>query len=259
MHSVRSSFNQKVSGNDRFTFFYTNGYDHEKLPVITQESPNDITWMQWGLVPSFIKGMTMKEDHLTSQNSLHERSERVFTSWLTEELLTTKRCLIPATGFFIWTEVSKKIYDSNKSYSQKYHYHVEMLNIDSDTGTMPFCFPGLYNKWQDRESKEIHEGFIIFTCDAEYGHFMQELTESSNKYSGRMPCILPNYQYNEWLNPSLDLDDIESYLYPYDADYMRAYSVTQNLSKFNTNHNIPESVLFHPYTALKDKNKYNFG
>ncbi len=142
--------------------------------------------------------------------------------------------------------------------NQKYHYFVQMQSLDSANGFMPFCFPGVYNKWEDSETKQSFEGFILFHCDADGDHFMEKINSGSHKYAGRMPCILPPDQYYEWLNPDMDVEEVEAYLYAFDGETMSAYSIAQQISKKGIDHNKPETLLFHPYQALGDENKFNF-
>ena len=155
---VRKTFNQKINGSKRFSFYYTNGYTHDELPVITQENPDDITWMHWGVVPNSLKRDAQKEEHLKMSCSLFERSEAVNSSWITKDSVETKRCLIPATGFFIWHQVKQWKFISNEERNEKFNYYVQMLNINYGDDPMSFCFPGVYNKWIDQETAQIFEG-----------------------------------------------------------------------------------------------------
>lgn len=255
---VRNTFSQIPNSEERFSFYYTSGYNHEKLPLITQESPDEITWMHWGLVPNTIKSKTQKEEHLKTSNCIFERAERFEISWLAQQSAETKRCLVPATGFFAWREMKQWMHSANEHRDQKYHYFIELLNIYGGEDPMPFCFPGVYNRWEDSKTGESYTGFIIFTCDSEYNHFMGKITSRNNKNSERMPCIITYDDYYKWLDPNFDVEDAPSFLYAIESDNMRAYSVSQNLNKYSIDHNTPEILTYHPYKVLGDENRFNF-
>lgn len=254
---ARKTFSQQITEDHRFSFYYTDGFQHELLPVITQESPDDITWMHWGIVPSSLSSIDDKNTHLGMGYSLYERAERINTSWITKKSVRCNRCLIPATGFFCWREIKQWNFMAKEARAQKFYYYVQMLNIDMINKSIPFCFPGVYNEWQDEVTGYIHRGFCIFTCEADFDHFMLKLTiDCSHKEAGRMPCIIPFDQYYEWLNPELTISEAEGYLYPFDE--MRAYSVLQKPHNKRVNYNFPVAIEFHPQKALAKENKFNF-
>ena len=256
MLKVRSTFNQTLKGDNRFSFYYTNGYNHEKLPVITQQNPDNITWMHWGIVPNSIKGITAKDEHLKMGYSLYERSQLANSSWLTKHSIESQRCLVPATGFFLWKHMKKWKHSANEERSEKYHYYAQILNIYNGNDPMPYCFPAVYNKWEDPITKQNHEGFIIFHCET-LGDTMDAITATSHKYWGRMPCIIGYEDYAQWLSSDFEFVEASDFLCEFDNDHIRAYSVTQNLNKYNVDHNRPETLDYHPYSVLETANQFN--
>src|SRR2546429_9342567 len=54
------------------------------------------TTMRWGLIPSWAKDMSI------GNRTLNARSETVTTTPAFRDSILTKRCLIPADGFYEW-------------------------------------------------------------------------------------------------------------------------------------------------------------
>ena len=88
--------------------YHANGFEHPRLPVITGESPRGIQFMEWGLIPSWVKS---GEDALKlRERTLNARSETVFEKPSFRSSIGEKRCLVPADGFFGWMSVKGKKY-----------------------------------------------------------------------------------------------------------------------------------------------------
>ena len=81
----------------------------------------------------------------------------------------------------------------------------------------PFGFAGVYDSWQNPETKEIINGFAIITTTAN-----QMLQGIGVK---RMPVILPFQYESTWLKPTLHLSEILRFLVPYPPTKMNAYPV----------------------------------
>jgi putative SOS response-associated peptidase YedK len=109
----------------------------------------------------------------------------------------SRRCLVPATGFFEW-----------KHEKVKTPYLIGLKNDE------PFCFAGLWDKWVSGDGEIIHS-FTIITTGA------NQLVEQIHN---RMPVILQQSDENRWLsiNPDPALADL---LRPYPADKMEARPV----------------------------------
>lgn len=256
MLQVNGAFNQTCNTKEQFAFYYTNGYLHESLPVITQENPDDITWMKWGLVPNNLKDINKMEEHLKMFYSLFSKEEELNTSAYTRHSVTRNRCLIPATGFFVAKAVKQWNFMAKEEREEKYPYLVQLLDFDSGNNTMPFCFPGIYNLWKDERTGAEHLGFLTLTTKAWENDLMMAFS-GKEKNSERMPCILAYDQYNEWLDPTKNEEDVEAYLYPFDAEWMQAYSINRKLNNWKTDHNNATTLLFNPYKVLGDTAKMN--
>jgi putative SOS response-associated peptidase YedK len=155
--------------------------------------------MRWGLIPSWAKDMRI------GNQTLNARSETVPTKPAFRESILTKRCLIPADGFYEWQKMG--------SVKQPYCFEVGEGSV--------FAFAGLWDQWKSPEG-EIIESCTILTTTA--NSLVGELYD-------RMPVIVPPDKYDVWLDPDVkDFEAIRDVLKPCDAKMMRRYPVSMKLN-----------------------------
>jgi putative SOS response-associated peptidase YedK len=172
----------------------------EMLPVVVKHSPNQVELMRWGLVPHW-----SKEPHV-KYSTINARAENLASSSVYRNPFQTKRCLVPANGFFEWMKTSE-----NKI---PYFIHLKHESM--------FAFAGVYDVWTDAEGKQF-KSFAIITCKP------NALMEPIHN---RMPVILRIADEEVWITP--DETDIEKLLYllqPYPSDEMEAYRVSTAVNK----------------------------
>ncbi len=173
-------------------------------PVVTVRKEHGrktrkFTTMRWGLIPSWAKDMTI------GSRTLNARSETVTTTPAFRQSILTKRCLIPADGFYEWQKMG--------SVKQPYCFEVGEGEV--------FAFGGLWDQWRSPD------GEIIESCTI--------LTTTPNSLVGdmhdRMPVIVTPDKYDVWLDPDVtDFDAIRDSLKPYDVAQMRCYPVSTKLN-----------------------------
>src|SRR2546429_1213823 len=100
------------------------------------------TTMRWGLIPSWAKDMSI------GNRTLNARSETVTTTPAFRDSILTKRCLIPADGFYEWRKMG--------SVKQPYCFEVGEGEV--------FAFAGLWDEWRSPDG-EIIESCTILTID----------------------------------------------------------------------------------------------
>ena len=199
---------------DPFSSYYSNGFNHEYLPIVTMERPDEIQFFNWGLVPYFIKDIQGAKD--IRNKTLNARSESIFTTNSYKQSIHSKRCLIPANGFFEWHTVGK----------DKYPYYI-MVDESYPSEPKEFCFGGIYNKWVDKETGEILNTFSIITTQ---GNDVLNFIHNSAK---RMPLILHDNDIMTWLNPDLNESQITDLMKPYPSNNMVAYSISKLITARN--------------------------
>jgi putative SOS response-associated peptidase YedK len=136
---------------------------------------------------------------------INARSETASTKPAFRDALKSRRCLIPADGFYEWKRDGK-----NK---QPYCFEVNDGEL--------FAFAGLWDRWKDPS------GNWIKTCSI--------LTTTPNAVTAavhdRMPVILDPDGYDLWLDPGMtSLSVVSELLKPYDARRMRCYPVSTRIN-----------------------------
>lgn len=160
------------------------------LPIITNENPRKATMARWGLVPSW-SGI---QD--TGKKMINARSETVATKQAFKTLFKTRRCLIPADGYFEWLELP--------SIKQPYFIHLPEKSL--------FAFAGLWDTWIDKNNGSELITFTLITC---------EPNELIRPIHNRMGVILNRENEQRWLE-----QPDKSLFAQYPADQMTAYMVS---------------------------------
>jgi uncharacterized protein YerC len=126
-----------------------------------------------------------------------------------EKFLLTKRCIIPATGFYEWKSIKLE------KGEEKYPFYIYLKNRNL------FGFAGLYNTLKDAEGKP-HYTFAILTCPS--NSFLE-------KVHSRMPCILEEKDEESWLNPdNRDFSNLYKLLKPYPKRDIKFHPVSKDVN-----------------------------
>ena len=165
----------------------------QNLAVIANEAPDELRFFRWGLIPSWAK------DASIGNKLINARAETLVEKPSFKNSFRSRRCLVPATGFFEW-----------KRNADKTPYHIMLKNGD------PFCFAGLWDKWVTSDGEIIHSFTIITTSPNE---LMEQIHD-------RMPVILPREQEHRWISPQPDPSLVEL-LKPFPAGMMKAYPISK--------------------------------
>jgi putative SOS response-associated peptidase YedK len=174
----------------------------QPVPVIRQnptEPGRKISMMRWGLVPLWSKDMS------GAAMRINARAETAGQKPAFRDALASRRCLIPADGFYEWKKTGKA--------KRPYCFEVNDGEL--------FAFAGLWERWKDPV------GNWIKTCSI--------LTTTANGVTsavhGRMPVILEPGDYDLWLDPGMKkVEAVTEMLKPYDARKMRSYPVSTRVN-----------------------------
>jgi putative SOS response-associated peptidase YedK len=117
------------------------------------------------------------------------------------EALQSRRCLLPATGFYEWVRSGRS--------KQPFLFQLQ------DGGL--FAFAGLWEVGRDRDGNEV-EACALLTTEA------NELVRPTHD---RMPVILDPRHYTDWLDPGLaEVDVFRPWLRPFSSEAMEAFPVS---------------------------------
>ncbi len=174
--------------------------------VFEPESERVISQLKWGLVPSWSK------EARTSQGLINARAETITEKPSFREAFKSRRCIIPASGFYEWQK-------QTKGAKQPFYFYLKEKDV--------FGFAGLWEEWLDKESGELLETCTIITTEA---------NEVLKPVHERMPVILKPESYDEWLDAKVkDTDDLQKLLVPYPAREMESHAVSTSVNIPDTN------------------------
>jgi putative SOS response-associated peptidase YedK len=172
----------------------------QKLPIVVNRG-GELQTLEalWWMVPHWSK--TGKPD--PSFPAFNARADRIDASKLFSPYFKARRCLVPVDGFYEWKKGEGK---------EKFPMCIRMKD------EAPFMLAGVYSIWKDAEEKEQPSFSIITT----------EPNELMAPIHNRMPVILGEESFEQWLNPdNNDVASLKTLLVPYSAEKMKAYPVSK--------------------------------
>lgn len=169
----------------------------KQAPVVLTRAPRDagaagtagtaatrqLRTLTWGLVPAWAKDVTM------GQRMTNARAESVLGKGAFAKAALSRRCLVPAEGWYEWQVSPSAVDAKGKPRKQPFFVH----RADG----APVAFAGLYEFWRD---KELPDGdpnawlttFTIITTAADPG---------MDRIHDRQPLVLEPDQWERWLDP----------------------------------------------------------
>jgi putative SOS response-associated peptidase YedK len=175
----------------------------QPVPVVRQhlkEPVRELSLVRWGLIPSWAKEASM------SASMINARSETASNKPAFRDALKSRRCLIPADGFYEWQRAGKT--------KQPYCFEVNDGQL--------FAFAGIWDRWKDASGNWIRSCSILTTTP-------NAVTATIHD---RMPVILAPENYDLWLDPgSIDAGAVREMLRPYDAASMRCFPVSTRVNQ----------------------------
>ncbi len=174
----------------------------QPVAVIRQnpkEPVRELSLMRWGLIPSWAK------DSSAAASMINARSETASTKPAFRDALKSRRCLIPADGFYEWSRTGKA--------KQPYCFEVGDGEL--------FAFAGIWDRWKDASGKTVETCSILTTAP----------NSVKSAVHDRMPVILDPDCYDLWLDSGMkDVSAASDLLKPHDARLMRCYPVSTRIN-----------------------------
>ncbi|MCJ8323125.1 MAG: SOS response-associated peptidase [Rhizobiales bacterium] len=137
----------------------------------SQKNRPDMQLVQWGFVADWMKAPP-------ARLILNARAETVLYKPMFRGAIEQNRCIIPASGWYEWKTI--------KGVKQPFYLRRDM----SKSNNSLMGFAGIYSRFMAADGSEI-DTMAILTREA-VGHVRQ--------VHHRMPCILPQDGFDEWLN-----------------------------------------------------------
>jgi putative SOS response-associated peptidase YedK len=169
----------------------------QPILALPNDGSKEAGFFIWGLIPSWAKDPTI------GNRMINARAETLAEKPSFRSAYKYHRCLIFTSGFYEW-----QVQPGGKT---KIPHFIHLI-----TGE-PFAFAGLWENWESPDGSNIHSATIITT----------EPNELMGKIHNRMPVILSNDAYTQWLDSSpKQPSSLQQLLVPYPAARMEAYPVS---------------------------------
>ena len=200
----------------RHGYYQITGFAHPKLPVLIEDSQKKFELMQWGLIPSWTKDEVKAREF--SDMTLNAKAETVFEKPMFKRSILSKRCVLPVDGFYEWRAIAKI----------KYPYYI----FPKDNGL--FSLGCICDTWTNPNTGEIINTFSIITTEA------NEVMAMIHNAKKRMPLILCNEDWQQWIDPKTTKEEIQALLKPSPNEIIGYHTISKAISHRNVDTNYPE-------------------
>jgi len=173
------------------------------------DASRSLSSAHWGLIPHWAK------DRSIGSRMINARSETVHEKPAFRQAIKTRRCIIPASGFYEWTATPVG----------KQPYYITMRDGS------PFSFAGIWDSWTAPDGSEL-ESCSILTTSA--NTLMASIHD-------RMPVILYQGEFDRWLDPgNTDPRHLQHFYQPYPPELMTAWQVSRQVN--SASHNAADCI-----------------
>jgi len=170
------------------------------------EGGRELHQLRWGLIPSWA------QDSKIGYKLINARAETISSKPSFRAAFKSRRCLVPASGFYEWQKL-----DGGK---KKQPYYIKPKEGEI------LVFAGIAECWVTPTGDPIESYSIV--------------TTSSNKtmqsVHDRMPVILDPKDFDKWLDPRATSDELLALLKPCPEEYLLMHRVSTlvNAAKNNS-------------------------
>jgi putative SOS response-associated peptidase YedK len=165
--------------------------------ILREGDSRKMKMMRWGLVPFWTK------EKPKGATRINTRAETMAEKPSFRQSFKTRRCLVPADGYYEW----KKIMETGA----KIPFFFSLKNKE------PFAFAGIWDVWQNPEGEPLFSFSIITT----------EANSLGLPIHDRMPAILRQNAENIWIDPAInDLNILADLIKPYPSGEMEVCEVS---------------------------------
>jgi putative SOS response-associated peptidase YedK len=178
--------------------------------------------VRWGLVPSWAK------DPSIGSRLINARMETVAEKPAFRRAFSTRRCLLPADGYYEWYAPDGSDFEPPRSggKTRKQPFFI----TPRDDGVLAMA--GLYEFWRDPKAGEDEPNAWLVTCSV----LTTEAEDSLGRIHDRMPLLVERERWPEWLDPRLsDPDRLTGLLVPAAPGRLEAYPVSTLVNDVKNN------------------------
>jgi len=164
----------------------------QKLSVISNENPGELSLYRWGLIPFWAK------DTAIGNKLINAKSETILEKPSFRTSFKSRRCLVLSDGFYEWRKGTVKT----------------PFRIKRRDGSA-FAMAGIWDKWTSPEGEEIRSFAILTTTP-------NSLME---KIHDRMPVILDPETEKKWIG-NTSQESLLELLKPCKSSSLLAYPIS---------------------------------
>jgi putative SOS response-associated peptidase YedK len=178
----------------------------QTVPIIRRaiDGEFETVYTRWGLLPFWAKDPKLK------YSTINARAETVDSAPAFREAFKSRRCLVPATGWYEWQTLPGA--------QNKQPWRIHMRH------NQPVVFAGLWERWKGG-GQTIESNTIIVTDAA------QRLRETHD----RMPVILNAEAARRWMSiDAQDAAELKALLRPYLPPDLEWYKVSTRVNNART-------------------------
>jgi putative SOS response-associated peptidase YedK len=180
-------------------------------------SERQLRTLKWGLVPFWAK------DPAIGNKMINARMETVHEKPAFRRPFASRRCLLPADGYFEWYATEQKT-KAGKPLKQPFFIH------PADGSVMAMA--GLYEIWKDPTRDDDDPLRFLWTCTV----LTTRAEDAVGHIHDRMPLLVERDRYDAWLDPAVsDVDELKKLLVPAAPGRLEAYPVSTAVNSVRNN------------------------
>lgn len=155
---------------------------------------------RWGLVPRWAKDVKI------GARMINARSETAAEKPAFRDAFRRRRCLIPASGFYEWQRLGS---------GRKQPYYIYAAERS------PLALAGLWETWNDPQGDRPLTTFTVLTTAA---------NATVSRLHDRMPVIIPELHFSDWLGDDQPIDRLALLLAPADDRLLTMHPVSPRVN-----------------------------
>jgi putative SOS response-associated peptidase YedK len=180
----------------------------QQIPMIIGDHGRKLVEARWGLIPAWAK------DEKIGNSLVNARCETVASKAAFRPAFRSRRCLVPADGFYEWEKTGL---------GKVPHYFTRK---DREL----FAFAGLWESWRREDGTSVRSVSLITTTPNTVVAPVHD----------RMPVILTPEHEDAWLAPETTPETLTTFLTPYPAGEMTEHTVSTAVN--SARHDSPDLI-----------------
>ena len=185
-----------------------------QIYIVRNDAKNlrELSTASWGMIGPWLRDEN--EARASQSRAINARSESIFEKPTFRDSLKSRRCLIPADGYYEWATALGK-------YKPKQPFY-----ISSDDGK-PLAMAGIWNTWRSPSGVNIQSASVI----------TREAVGELATIHSRMPVMMPREHWDDWLdvNEHSTQELIEMMKHPFPDAHLHPVPVSDAVNKVVNN------------------------